>query len=66
MHHWQNLIHLLVAAGDLLEAQDKLELFRAANTHGGNETIYQVLQDSIDDARKQQITSARLEPQADN
>ena len=66
MHHWQNLIHLLVAAGDLDEAQDKLELFRSANTYGGNEVIYQMLQDSIDDARKQQNTSARLEPQADN
>ena len=47
--------------GDLNEAQHQLELFRAANTYGGNEVIYQMLQDSIDDARKQQTTSARLD-----
>jgi hypothetical protein len=66
MQHWQNLIRLLVAAGDLHEAQDKLELFRSANTYSGNEAIYQMLQDSINDARKQQTTSARLGPQVDN
>jgi thioredoxin-like negative regulator of GroEL len=62
MHYWQNLIRLLIAAGDLAEAEQKLELFRTTNTHGGNEAIYQVLQNSIDDARKQQAVSARLDP----
>jgi Flp pilus assembly protein TadD len=62
MQYWQNLVRLLVAAGDLNEAQDKLELFRSANTYSGNESIYLTLQGSIDDARKQQTTSARLEP----
>jgi len=61
-HYWLNLVRFLVAAGDLNEAQDKLELFRSANTYGGNETIYQMLQGSITDARKQQTTSARFEP----
>jgi len=60
--YWQNLVRLLVAAGDLNEAQDKLELFRSANTYGGNEAIYQMLQDSINSARQQQNTSARLAP----
>jgi hypothetical protein len=62
--YWQNLVRLLIAAGDLDEAQDKLELFRSANTHGGNEAIYQMLQDSIDAVRRQQTTSAGLEPQS--
>ena len=62
----QNLVNMLIVMGDLNEAQHQLELFRTANTYGGNEVTYQMLQDSIDDARKQQITSARLEPQADN
>ena len=66
MQHWQKLIRLLVAAGDLAEAQDKLEMFKLANTYGGNEVFYQMLQDSIDDAHKQQSTSARLDPQTDN
>jgi hypothetical protein len=48
--------------GELNEAQHQLELFRTANTYGGNESIYQSLQGSIDDARKQQTTSALLEP----
>jgi hypothetical protein len=60
MQYWQNLIRLLIAAGDFNEAQDKLELFKSTNTYGGNETIYQMLQDSIDSARQQQDTSARL------
>jgi hypothetical protein len=62
MQYWLNLVHLLIAAGDLNEAQDKLELFRSANTYSGNESIYLTLQGSIDDARKQQTTSARLTP----
>ena len=64
--YWQNLIQLLVAAGDTDEAQDKLELFKSANTHAGNEIIYQMLQDSIDDKRIQQGTTTSLEHQADN
>ena len=58
----QNLINLLIAMGELNEAEHQLELFRTANTYGGNESIYQALQGSIDDARKQQTTSARLKP----
>jgi len=58
----QNLINLLIVMGELNEAEHQLALFRTANTHGGNEAIYQMLQDSIDKARKQQTTSARLEP----
>jgi hypothetical protein len=57
----QNLINLLIVMGELNEAEHQLALFRTANTYGGNEVIYQLLQDSIDDARKQQTTSARLE-----
>ena len=64
--YWQNLIQLLVAVGDIDEAQDKLESFKTANTHSGNEIIYQMLQDSIDDKRIQQSTTTSLEHQADN
>ena len=60
--HRQNLINLLIAMGELNEAEHQLELFRTANTYGGNESIYQTLQDSIDDARKQQTTPVRFEP----
>ena len=59
-----NLINLLIAMGEFSEAERQLALFRAANTHGGNEFIYQTLQGSIDNARKQQNTSARLDPPA--
>ena len=58
----QNLVNMLIVMGEINEAQHQLELFRTANTYGGNESIYQTLQGSIDDARKQQTTSARLEP----
>jgi hypothetical protein len=60
----QNLINLLIAMGEFNEAEHQLELFRTDNTYGGNESIYQKLQGSIDDARKQQITAAKLEPPA--
>ena len=59
--YWRNLINLLIAAGDLDEAQDKLDLFKSANTYGGNKVIYKTLQKSIDDKRLQQITSAKLD-----
>jgi hypothetical protein len=59
--YWRNLINLLIAAGDLDEAQDKLDLFKSANTYGGNKVIYKTLQKSIDDKRLQQTTSAKLD-----
>ena len=59
-----NLINMLITMGVLNEAQHQLELFRTANTYDGNKSIYQSLQGSIDDARNQQTTSARLEPPA--
>ncbi len=52
--------------GELNEAEHQLDLFRTANTYGGNEAIYQMLQDSIDEARKQQNTSARLDSPPEN
>jgi len=58
----QNLVNMLVVMGKLNEAQQQLGLFRTANTYGGNESIYKTLQDSIDDAHKQQTTSAKLAP----
>jgi tetratricopeptide (TPR) repeat protein len=64
-HYWQNLINLLIAAGDLDEAQDKLELFRSANTYAGNEGIYQTLQNSIKDKHLQQTTSAKFDSTTD-
>jgi len=54
--YWRNLINLLIAAGDPDEAQNKLDLFKSANTYGGNEVIYQALQNSIDTKRAQQST----------
>ena len=57
----KNLINLLIVMGELNEAEHQLGLFRTANTYGGNEAIYQMLQGAIDEARKQQTTSARLE-----
>jgi hypothetical protein len=64
--YWKNLISLLIAVGDLDEAQDKLELFRSANTYGGNEVTYQALQKSIDDKHQQQATSVKLDSTTDN
>ena len=58
----KNLVNMLIVMGELNEAQHQLELFRTANTYGGNEAIYQMLQGSINEARKQQTSSARLEP----
>jgi hypothetical protein len=62
----KNLINLLIVMGDLNEAEHQLALFRTANTYGGNEAIYKMLQGSIDEARKQQTTSASLGPQPGN
>ena len=62
----QNLINLLIVMGELNEAEHQLALFRTANTYSGNEAIYKMLQGSIDEARKQQTTSARLEPPPGN
>jgi len=57
-NYWLNLINFLIAAGDLDEAQDKLELFKTENTHGGNDAMYQRLQDLINSAHQQKTTPA--------
>ena len=62
----KNLINLLIVMGELDEAEHQLGLFRTANTYGGNEAIYQMLQGSIEEAREQQITSASLGHQSGN
>lgn len=64
--YWQNLISLLVAAGDPDEAQDKLELLKSTETHGGNDALYKSLQDSIDAARLQLATPVNPETTTDD
>lgn len=59
-NYWLNLINFLIAAGDLDEAQDKLELFKTENTHGGNDAMYQELQDLINSAHQQKTTPASI------
>jgi tetratricopeptide (TPR) repeat protein len=54
---WMNLIKLLIVMHRPDEAENKLKLFMATDTHGGNESDYQRLQESIDALRKVQSTS---------
>ncbi|MGB7934466.1 MAG: tetratricopeptide repeat protein [Gammaproteobacteria bacterium] len=56
---WMNLIKLLIVMQRPDEAEEKLRLFMAANTHGGNASDYQRLQESIDELRKVQSTSTQ-------
>ena len=57
----ENLINLLIVLGEYNEAQQQLELLKASQTHGGNETLYQMLQDEINTARKSHAAAARHE-----
>ena len=61
-----NLINLLIVMGELSEAEHQIDLFRAANTHDGNEAFYQMLQNSIDEARKHQNTTASFDSPPEN
>jgi len=51
---WVNLIKLLIVMQKPDEAEEKLRLFMATDTHGGNASDYQRLQVSIDELRKVQ------------
>jgi hypothetical protein len=50
--HWENLVNLLIVMGEYDDAQQQLELLKTSNTHGGNEALYQMLQNEINTARK--------------
>jgi len=56
-----NLINLLTVMGRFDEAEQQLALFRAGNTHGGNEGDYSRLQEAIDAGRKEYMPTPRLE-----
>jgi hypothetical protein len=56
--YWENLINLLIVMGQYNEAQQQLELLRTGITHGGNEALYRMLQEEINNARKSQSASA--------
>ena len=55
---WINLIKLLIVMQRPDEAEQKLMLFMAADTHGGNAVDYHELQESIETLRKAQSTAA--------
>jgi hypothetical protein len=57
--YWENLINLLIVMGEYGEAQQQLELLKTKNTHGGNDTLYEMLQNEINTARKSHAASAR-------
>jgi tetratricopeptide (TPR) repeat protein len=50
---WINLIHLLAEMQKYDEAEQKLALFKATDTHGGNPGDYKKLQEKIDKQRKE-------------
>ena len=54
---WINLIKLLIVMQRPDEAEEKLMLFMATDTHGGNAADYHGLQESIDELRKAQSSS---------
>ncbi len=58
---WINLIHLLTEMQRFDEAEQKLALFKATDTHGGNPGDYRKLQDKIDQQREEHasITSGK-------
>jgi tetratricopeptide (TPR) repeat protein len=57
---WINLIKLLVVMQRPDQAEEKLKLFMAADTHGGNGEDYLRLQQSIDALRKTRSSSAKI------
>jgi tetratricopeptide (TPR) repeat protein len=58
---WINLIHLLTEMQRFDEAEQKLALFMATDTYGGNSGDYQKLQEKIDQQREEHasMTSAK-------
>jgi tetratricopeptide (TPR) repeat protein len=56
---WINLIKLLIVMRRPDEAESTLRLFRAADTHGGNEDDYRILQQAINKLRESQSTSTQ-------
>ena len=50
--YWENLVNLLIVMGEYDDAQQQLELLKTKNTHGGNDSLYQMLQNEINTARK--------------
>ena len=50
--YWENLVNLLIVMGEFDDAQQYLELLKTKETYGGNNTLYQMLQNEINTARK--------------
>ena len=57
---WINLIKLLIVMQRPDEAEEKLRLFMAADTYGGNKMDFGRLQKSIDALRKTQSSTAQI------
>jgi hypothetical protein len=60
-----NLIKLLIVMQRPDEAEEKLRLFMATDTHGGNASDYHRLQQSIDELRKVQSSSTQASTSGD-
>ena len=56
--YWENLVNLLIVMGEYDDAQQQLELLKTKNTHGGNDSLYQMLQNEINTARKSNAVSS--------
>jgi protein O-mannosyl-transferase len=63
---WMNLIRLLIVMRRPDEAEDKLRLFMATDTHGGNASDYRRLQESIDELRKALSSSTQASTSGDS
>jgi tetratricopeptide (TPR) repeat protein len=59
--HWENLVNLLIVMGEYNDAQQQLELLKTSKTHGGNDTLYQMLQNEINTARKSNAAAVKHE-----
>lgn len=62
---WVNLIRLLVVMQKPDAAEEKLRLFMATDTHGGNASDYKKLQGYIDELRKAQSSSTQASTSGD-
>jgi len=62
---WVNLIRLLIVMQKPDAAEEKLRLFMATDTHGGNASDYKKLQGYIDELRKVQSSSTQASTSGD-
>jgi tetratricopeptide (TPR) repeat protein len=51
--HWKNLINLLIVMARFDDAEQRLDQFRTLKPYGSNESTFRILQEDIENGRKQ-------------